>query len=142
MTGRSGKGQRRECGGVQAEREMLIFSTQPLWSENTINTYSLSRLGHPVETDRVSSGLSWLQNQVQLDGTLANEGTSIATALQNRAEVAQTFKTLSALPANLTDVIASETEDNTEYLARRIVSLTLAGRDASALVTVLSARQN
>ncbi len=90
----------------------------------------------------VSRGLSWLQNQVQLDGTLANEGTSIATALQNRAEVAQTFKTLSALPANLTDVIASETEDNTEYLARRIVSLTLAGRDASALVTVLSARQN
>ncbi|PYR27430.1 MAG: hypothetical protein DMF98_06000, partial [Acidobacteria bacterium] len=77
-----------------------------------------------------------------MDGTLANEGTSIATALQNRAEAAQTFKTLSALPANLTDVIASETEDNTEYLARRIVSLTLAGRDASALVTVLSARQN
>ena len=90
----------------------------------------------------VSRGLSWLQSQVQVDGTLANEGTSIATALQNRAEAAQTFKTLSALPANLTDVIASETEDNTEYLARRIVSLTLAGRDASALVTVLSARQN
>jgi len=30
----------------------------------------------------VSRGLSWLQSQVQLDGTLANEGTSIATALQ------------------------------------------------------------
>ena len=90
----------------------------------------------------VSRGLSWLQSQVQLGGTLANEGSSIATALQNRAEVAQTLKTLSTLPASLADAIAGETEGNTEYLARRIVSLTLAGRDVSALVTTLSAHQN
>ncbi len=90
----------------------------------------------------VSRGLLWLQSQVQLDGTLANEGTSIATALQNRTEAAQTLKTLSTLPANLADAIVGETEGNTEYLARRIVSLALAGRDASALVSALSDRQN
>jgi len=90
----------------------------------------------------VSRGLLWLQSQVQLDGTLANEGTSIATALQNRTEAAQTLKTLSTLPANLADAIAGETEGNTEYLARRIASLALAGRDASALVSALSDRQN
>jgi len=90
----------------------------------------------------ISRGLLWLQGQVQLDGTLANESTSIATALQNRTEAAQTLKTLSTLPANLADAIASETEGNTEYLARRIASLALAGRDASALVSALSARQN
>jgi len=90
----------------------------------------------------VSRGLSWLQSRVQSSGTLANEGSSIATALQNRAEVAQTLKTLSTLPASLTDAIASETEGNTEYLARRVASLALAGRDVSALVTALSAHQN
>ena len=80
-------------------------------------------------TPEISRGLLWLQNQVQLDGTLANDGSSIATALQNRTEAAQTLKTLSTLPANLADAIAAETEDNTEYLARRIVSVALAGRD-------------
>ena len=58
----------------------------------------------------VSRGLSWLQSRVQSSGTLANEGSSIATALQNRAEVAQTLKTLSALPASLADAIAGESE--------------------------------
>ena len=77
-----------------------------------------------------------------VDGTLENEGVSIATAFQSRTEAAQTLKVLSTLPANLADAIAVETEGNTEYLARRIASLALAGRDASALVSALSARQN
>src|SRR5258708_21190603 len=90
----------------------------------------------------VSRGLAWLQGQVQADGTLANESSSIATALQNRAEAAQTFKALSAIPVGLTDAIAGETDDNTEYLARRIVSLALAGRDPSTLLAALAARHN
>lgn len=90
----------------------------------------------------VSRGLAWLQSQVQADGSLANETSSIATPLQNRSEAAQTFKSLSVLPANLADTIAGETEDNTEYLARRVVALTLAGRDAGVLVPLLSANQN
>ena len=93
-------------------------------------------------TPEISRGLLWLQNQVQLDGTLSNESTSIATAFQVRTETAQTLKTLSTLPANLAHAISSETEGNTEYLARSIASLALAGRDPSALVSALSARQN
>ncbi|HYQ95105.1 MAG TPA: carboxypeptidase regulatory-like domain-containing protein, partial [Burkholderiales bacterium] len=105
-----------------------------LWYAATAHGQALS--------PEVSRGLSWLQSRVQSSGTLANEGSSIATVLQNRAEVAQTLKTLSALPASLADAIAGESEGNTEYLARRIVSLALAGRDVSALVTALSAHQN
>ncbi len=90
----------------------------------------------------VSRGLAWLQSQVQADGSLANEASSVATGLQNRSEAAQTFKLLSAIPVGLTDAIAGETDDNTEYLARRIVSLGLAGRDPSTLLTALAARQN
>src|SRR5260221_12306251 len=90
----------------------------------------------------VSRGLAWLQGQVQADGSLANEASSVATGLQSRAEAAQTFKLLSAIPVGLTDAIAAEVDDNTEYLARRIVSLRLAGRDPSTLLTALAARQN
>jgi hypothetical protein len=93
-------------------------------------------------TPEVSRGLIWLQGQVQPDGSLSGEATSVATGLQNRAETAQTLKALAVLPANLTDAIAGEPDDNTEYLARRIVSLALAGRDASTLLTALAARQN
>ncbi|HZF19216.1 MAG TPA: carboxypeptidase regulatory-like domain-containing protein, partial [Burkholderiales bacterium] len=90
----------------------------------------------------VSRGLAWLQGQVRADGSLANEGSSVATGLQSRAEAAQTFKLLSAIPVSLTDAIAGETDDNTEYLARGIVSLALAGRDPSTLLAALAARQN
>src|SRR5258706_153719 len=90
----------------------------------------------------VSRGLAWLQSQVQADGSLANEAFSVATGLQSRSEAAQTFKLLSAIPVGLTDAIAAEVDDNTEYLARRIVSLGLAGRDPSTLLAALAARQN
>jgi hypothetical protein len=90
----------------------------------------------------IARGLQWLSAQVQAGGTLANESSSIATPLQSRAEAAQTLKLLLALPSSLVDAIGADTEDNTEYLARRAVSLTLAGRDASATVALLASRQN
>jgi hypothetical protein len=93
-------------------------------------------------TPEVSRGLAWLQGQIQADGSLANEASSVATGLQSRTEAAQTFKLLSAIPVSLTDAIAGETDDNTEYLARRIVSIALAGRDPSTLLAALAARQN
>src|SRR5260221_8408460 len=90
----------------------------------------------------VSRGLAWLQGQVQANGSLANEASSVATGLQSRAEAAQTFKLLSTIPVSLTDAIAGEPDDNTEYLARRIASLALAGRDSATLLSALAARQN
>src|SRR5882762_3415925 len=103
--------------------------------------WTVTAFAQPLSPE-VSRGLAWLQSQVQADGSLANEASSVATGLQSRAEAAQTFKLLSAVPVSLTDAIAGETDDNTEYLARRIASLALAGRDSATLLNALAARQN
>ncbi len=95
-----------------------------------------------TQSPEVVRGLTWLQSQVQPAGTLANEATSIATPLQNRAESLQTFKVLATVPTALADQLATDTQNNTEYLARRAVTLNVAGRDASAIITSLLARQN
>ena len=90
----------------------------------------------------VSRGLSWLQSQVQANGSLANEASSVATALQDRSETAQALAALATLPSNLADAIASESDGNTEYLARQAISLIAAGRDASAQINLLLLRRN
>ncbi len=93
-------------------------------------------------TPEVSRGLSWLQSQVQANGSLANEASSVATALQDRSEAAQAFAVLAAVPASLADAIASEPDGNTEYLARQAVALIAAGLDASAQIGLLLFRRN
>ena len=90
----------------------------------------------------VTKGIAWLQSQVQASGVLATEALSIATPLQNRAESLQTFKLLATVPSPLADQLAADTQNNTEYLARRAMELNLAGRDASAIIAQLLARQN
>lgn len=89
----------------------------------------------------VTKGLAWLQSQVQGDGTLSNDASSIATPLQSHTEALQTFKLLSIISAPLADGVAAEVEDSTEYLARKIIALSLAGRDVSVLVGQLASRQ-
>src|SRR5258707_14017700 len=90
----------------------------------------------------VSRGVAWLQSQVQASGGLANEASSVATALQDRSETAQALAALAALPSNLADAIASESDGNTEYLARQAIALIAAGRDASAQINLLLLRRN
>ncbi|MFZ6736080.1 carboxypeptidase regulatory-like domain-containing protein [Undibacterium sp. Ji42W] len=92
-------------------------------------------------TVQVSNGLQWLNAQVQADGKLTGEAQSIATPLQTRAEVAQTLKLLATLPASLASSIAADAEDNTEYLARKIISLGANGWDPSNSLNLLLARQ-
>ena len=70
----------------------------------------------------IIKGLTWLQTQVQTPGTLANETLSIATPIQNRTEALQTLKLLATPPTALADLLAADTESNTEYLARRAVT--------------------
>ena len=96
----------------------------------------------PAPSPEVVKGLTWLQAQVQAAGTLTNEATSIATPLQSRSETLQTLKLLATVPDALADQLYADSEDNTEYLARRAVTLSLAGRDASAITALLAARQN
>lgn len=90
----------------------------------------------------VQKGLDWLQSQVRADGSLASEAASIATPLQSRSEVLATLKLLATVPATLADGVAADNEDNAEYLARRIISLNLAGMDAAPAIAVLIAKQN
>src|SRR5258706_14567106 len=90
----------------------------------------------------ISRGLAWLQSQVQADGSLASEASSVATALQDRSETAQALAALAALPSNLADAIASEPDGNTEYLARQPISLVAPGRDPSAQINLLLLRRN
>jgi len=75
---------------------------------------------------------------VQADGSLANEVSSLATALQDRSETAQALAALAAaVPPRLADAIAAEPDGNTEYLARLVIALIAAGRDASAQVNLI-----
>ena len=90
----------------------------------------------------VAKGLAWLQAQVQADGALSGEGASVATPAQARAETLTALKFLATVPSQLADAIAADSEDNTEYLSRRIVALSLAARPVSALVAQVGARQN
>src|SRR6266545_1820027 len=90
----------------------------------------------------VSRGLAWLQGQIQANGSLANEASSVATALQNRSETAQALAALATFPPNLADALASESDGNTEYLARQAISLIAAGRDASAQIGLILLRRN
>nr|WP_295775122.1 carboxypeptidase regulatory-like domain-containing protein [Rhodoferax sp.] len=93
-------------------------------------------------TPEVTRGLTWLTAQVQANGSLLGEPQSIATSLQNRTEAAYTFKLLATTPARLLTAIAADTDDNTEYLSRKAISLAVNGVDASAHIITLLSRQN
>jgi protocatechuate 3,4-dioxygenase beta subunit len=90
----------------------------------------------------VSRGLAWLQGQVQANGSLANEAASVATPLQSRAETAQLLAALASVPPALSDAVAAEADANTEYLARKVIALVAAGRDAAPAVALLLQRRN
>ncbi|MEN9867229.1 MAG: hypothetical protein RL748_2819, partial [Pseudomonadota bacterium] len=90
----------------------------------------------------VSRGLAWLNSQVQGDGSLSNENAALATPLQTRAEVAQTLKQLASLPAPLITGVLNKGEDNTEYLARKVLALSGSNTDISASISTLLQRQN
>ncbi|MBI3729842.1 MAG: carboxypeptidase regulatory-like domain-containing protein [Burkholderiales bacterium] len=97
---------------------------------------------HAQTTGPVINGLRWLNTQILADGKLSSEAQSIATPLQARAEVAQTLQLLANTPGNLLTSISSESDASTEYLARKIIALSAAKNDTSALVAQLASRIN
>jgi sugar lactone lactonase YvrE len=90
----------------------------------------------------VQKGLAWLETQVQANGSLTNESASLATPLQNRTEALFSLKLLTTIPASLADAVSADMEDNTEYLARRAVAMSMTGQNADAIIEQLAARQN
>jgi prenyltransferase beta subunit len=96
-----------------------------------------------ANTPEVTNGLTWLQGQVTPTGALQNEAQSIATPLQARAEAALALQLLSTtLSAQLVTAVGAETEDVSEYLARKAIVLNLAGSDTRAILTALQSNQN
>jgi Carboxypeptidase regulatory-like domain/Bacterial Ig-like domain (group 1)/Bacterial Ig domain/Prenyltransferase and squalene oxidase repeat len=91
----------------------------------------------------VARGLTWLQGQVQTDGTVAGESSSIARSIQVRTETALTLKQLaSSMPSMLVIKIQQDSDNATEALSRKtLVSLAGSG-DSDSLVTKLLALQN
>jgi hypothetical protein len=108
----------------------------------TFILFWLASSAQSAPSAEVQKGLSWLEAQVQANGNLTNESTSLATPLQNRTEALLALKLLSTVPAPLADAVSAETEDNTEYLARRAVAMSMTGQNADAVIALLAARQN
>lgn len=90
----------------------------------------------------VQKGLTWLQAQVQTDGSLVSEQSSIATPLQARSEAAVTLAQLAALPPQLASLIAADSDQTIEALARRAIAAGANASDGSALIATLLTLQN
>lgn len=122
---------------------MERFIRCPGWC--CILAFVLFWLGIPAQgapSSEIQKGLIWLETQVQANGNLANESASLATPLQNRTEALFALKLLTTVPASLAEAVSADTEDNTEYLARRAIAISLSGQNADALSALLAARQN
>lgn len=90
----------------------------------------------------MSRGVGWLQAKVAADGVTFGQADSIATPMQNSSETAHALRRLATVPSTLTDVIAAQSDDNTEYLARKVISQVPIGHAVSELISMLVARQN
>jgi Carboxypeptidase regulatory-like domain/Prenyltransferase and squalene oxidase repeat len=91
----------------------------------------------------VTRGLTWLQSQVNADGTIASEDSSIARPNQVKSEVALTLKQLGGTGfASVATRLQLEDESITETLARKIIVSVAAGGDPASLIDPLLAAQN
>lgn len=95
-----------------------------------------------AEDAAATRGLDWLQAQVQANGSLSDEGSSLALTEQVRTEAAHTLAQAGRTSA-LPDLSPGELSDlSTELLARRMVAMAATGQDASPLLPALAARAN
>lgn len=95
-----------------------------------------------AQSPEVARGLQWLAAQVQPDGNVQGADQSIATKQQNRAEVRQTLKLLAAAPSSLATALAADAENNTEYLARKVIALAGSSTSIADYAALLTQRQN
>lgn len=95
-----------------------------------------------VSAADLAKGLAWLQAQVQSNGTLANENSSVATHLQARSEAAATLGQLATTSVSLVSSISAVTTDNTEYLARQAIVLAQNGQNATSILASMLDMQN
>ncbi|MES3023162.1 MAG: carboxypeptidase regulatory-like domain-containing protein, partial [Pseudomonadota bacterium] len=93
----------------------------------------------------VARGLAWLQDQVQPDGSLSGEATSLSHPLQARSETLHTLGQLGAPASSLLPLqtaLAADSENNTEFMARRAMVLGLRGLAQPDLIEQLQQSRN
>ena len=92
-----------------------------------------------------ADGISWLETQVNADGSYANT-IDVSFPAQSTAEVLRTYHLLSEeLQPGVIDArafIGMQGDEKTEILSRKIIALVEAGWDATALVAKLLLLQN
>ncbi len=102
--------------------------------------------GFSFNSAHAATGLDYLSSQQNADGSLGNTATSLATPVQTTAEVLRAYQALGqqSQPAYVPALgyLNSDTEANTEFLARKIVVNAKAGNDVTALINTLTANQN
>lgn len=91
---------------------------------------------------QATAGIEWLQTQVQVDGSLANENLSIAMPLQARSETATALSLAGPIPPTTLGLIVSDTGTDTESVARHIDALVQGGQDPTSVVQTMLASQN
>lgn len=91
----------------------------------------------------VTLGVGWLTAQIQSDGSVVGEVTSIARAAQVRAETSLTLKQLTgALPASVATRLLLDADVSTEILSRKILVSLASGGDPGTLLASLTLLQN
>lgn len=94
----------------------------------------------------IPEGTAWLATQQNPNGSFGNTATSLATPVQSTAEVLRAYQAFGQQSqpgyANALGFLNSDTESNTEYLARKIIINAAASNDVTTLVNALVANQN
>ncbi|MHB1142347.1 MAG: carboxypeptidase regulatory-like domain-containing protein [Sulfuricaulis sp.] len=102
--------------------------------------------GFSLNSAHAATGLDYLSTQKNPDGSFGNTATSLATPVQTTAEVLRAYQMLGqqTQPAYAPTLgyLNSDTEANTEFLARKILVNAKAGYDVTALINALIANQN
>ncbi len=102
--------------------------------------------GVPLANAALSDGINYFATQQSANGSLGNTPASFATPIQSTAEVLRAYQTLGEQgqpPFNpALSFLNSDSELNTEFLARRIIVNAQAGNNVTALVNALLIHQN
>lgn len=102
--------------------------------------------GFAFNPAHAATGIDYLSAQQNVDGSLGNTATSLATPVQTTAETLRVYQALSQqnqfVYAPALSYLNSGTEANTEFLARKIVVNAQAGNNVTALISDLLTHQN
>src|SRR5438445_2174036 len=96
----------------------------------------------PALPPRVQKGVARLTAQVQGDGSLSNESSSIPVPLQGREQSLVTLRRLATVPGALATSVSTAATGNAEFLSRQILAAGSQHQGANDDIVTLLALQN